>query len=99
MLIRTVRMTFQPEKVAGFLEIFNNTKDKIRGFKGCHHLELWQDHCQENIFTTYSFWDDEAALNQYRESELFKEVWGQTKVLFSEKPRAYSQKKFQEVQL
>jgi len=99
MLVRTVRMTFQPDKVEDFIEIFNNSKTKIRGFEGCHHLELWQDHCQENIFTTYSFWKDEAALNQYRESELFKEVWGKTKVLFAEKPRAYSQKKFQEVQL
>ncbi|HSJ68765.1 MAG TPA: antibiotic biosynthesis monooxygenase family protein [Anditalea sp.] len=99
MLIRTVRMTFQPDKVEGFLKIFNDSKTKIRGFKGCQHLELWQDHCQENIFTTYSYWEDESALNKYRESELFKEVWGQTKLLFSEKPRAFSQKKFQEVQL
>ncbi|KEO75128.1 putative quinol monooxygenase [Anditalea andensis] len=99
MLIRTVRMTFQPENVEGFLEIFNNSKTKIRGFKGCHHLELWQDHCQTNIFTTFSYWEDEAALDQYRESELFKEVWGQTKVLFAEKPRALSQKKIEEVGL
>jgi len=92
-------MTFQPDKVEQFLKIFNNSKTKIRGFEGCRHLELWQDHCQSNIFTTYSFWDSEEALDQYRDSELFKEVWGQTKSLFSEKPRAYSQKKFQEVTL
>ena len=92
-------MTFQPEKVDDFLKIFNDSKTKIRGFEGCRHLELWQDHCQTHIFTTYSFWEDEQALNQYRDSELFKEVWGHTKVLFAEKPRAYSQKKFQEVAL
>ena len=99
MLIRTVRMTFKTDKIDEFLDIFNGSKLKIRGFEGCRHLELWQDHYQENIFTTYSFWDSEEALEQYRESELFRSVWKQTKVLFAEKPRAFSQKKFQEVVL
>jgi hypothetical protein len=37
------------------------------------------------------------ALNQYRDSELFKSVWSFTKTLFSEKPQAWSTKKLLEV--
>jgi quinol monooxygenase YgiN len=97
MLIRVVRMTFKPEAVDAFLENFESNKLSIRNFPGCYHLELWQDQNSENIFMTYSYWESEEALNQYRDSELFKSVWSFTKTLFSEKPQAFSSKKLQEV--
>ena len=96
-LIRVVRMTFRPEEVAAFLENFEAHKILIRNFPGCLHLELWQDENQKNIFVTYSHWESEAALNQYRDSQLFKSGWSFTKTLFSEKPQAWSTKKLQEV--
>jgi quinol monooxygenase YgiN len=96
-LIRVVRMTFRPEEVPAFLENFEAHKILIRNFPGCRHLELWQDHNQKNIFVTYSHWESEEALNQYRDSELFKSVWNYTKALFSEKTQAWSTKKIQEV--
>lgn len=97
MLIRTVRMTFQEDKVEEFLETFNQHKEKIRHFKGCNHLELLKDYNEPNIFSTYSIWDDDEALNNYRYSDLFKEVWAATKVLFKEKPIAFSSSKYIEV--
>jgi len=97
-LIRVVRMTFHPEKVAAFLENFEAQKSLIRNFPGCEHLELWQDQDDKNIFVTYSLWQSEEALNQYRDSQLFKSLWTFTKALFSEKPQAWSTKKLQEVQ-
>lgn len=97
MLVRIVRMTFRPETIPVFLENFEANKHSIRNFPGCSHLELWQDHNSENIFMTYSFWESEEALNQYRDSELFKSVWRVTKPLFAEKPQAFSSKKIQEV--
>lgn len=97
MLTRVVRMTFQEDKVAAFLENFNQNKEKIRNFPGCRHLELWQDENFKNIFMTYSFWDSEEALNQYRDSELFKSVWSYTKTLFADKPTAFSAKKIDEL--
>ncbi|MGI9545160.1 MAG: putative quinol monooxygenase [Cyclobacteriaceae bacterium] len=90
MLIRIVHMTFQPDKVPEFLALFEASKPMVRHFTGCHHLELWQDQNDENKFMTYSHWDSEAALNRYRDSELFAGIWKQTKALFSDKPRAYS---------
>lgn len=97
MLIRVVRMTFRPEAVSAFLENFEANKNSIRNFPGCQYLELWEDHHSKNIFITYSHWESEEALNQYRDSELFKSVWSFTKALFSEKPQAFSSKKLQEV--
>ncbi|HAH36896.1 MAG TPA: antibiotic biosynthesis monooxygenase [Algoriphagus sp.] len=97
MLIRVVRMTFQEDKVEAFLENFESHKKSIRNFPGCRHLELWRDENKKNIFMTYSHWESESALNQYRDSELFKSVWAFTKSLFSDKPVAFSSKKLQEV--
>ncbi len=97
MLIRIVRMTFQPEKVADFLTVFEESKEKIRARPGCHRLELLQDLDLPNVFMTYSYWDDAAALNKYRDSELFNTTWAKTKVLFADKPVAYSVERLQEL--
>ncbi|MHA7102753.1 putative quinol monooxygenase [Roseivirga pacifica] len=97
MLIRIVRMTFKPEEVDNFLALFEATKEKIRGFEGCCLLELWKDYNEPNIFTTYSHWENEDALNKYRHSELFKAVWANTKSKFADKPVAFSSKKEMEV--
>ncbi len=42
---------------------------------------------------TYSRWQSEAALNQYRDSELFKSVWSFTKALFFRKASGIQLKK------
>ncbi len=83
-------MGFDPLKIDSFLENFNKNKALIRGFEGCLFLELYRDKNNTNQFFTYSYWQDEAALEAYRESELFKSVWAQTKVWFNQKPEAWS---------
>ena len=90
MIKRIVKLTFQPKKVDDFLANFEANKLQIRNFEGCHHLELWRDTRQSNIFFTYSYWENENALNTYRHSELFKKVWKKTKVLFADQPEAWS---------
>ncbi|WP_435357008.1 putative quinol monooxygenase [Emticicia sp. SJ17W-69] len=90
MLIRYVRMTFQNDKTDEFLKIFNESKDKIKAMNGCEYLELMHDIHHPNIFMTHSHWKSEDDLNNYRDSELFKETWSKTKVLFAEKPLAFS---------
>ncbi len=94
MIIRIVRMTFKPEEVDAFLELFDNSKSQIRHFEGCHHLELLKDANDARIFSTYSKWENEDALNAYRHSELFGLVWPATKSKFAEKPIAFSLKEF-----
>jgi len=90
MIIRIVKMTFEPIKVNEFLEVFNSSKQYIRNFEGCTHLELLNDINSTNIFFTYSYWNSENDLNNYRNSELFSTVWNKTKVLFAAKAEAWS---------
>lgn len=90
MILRIVRMEFDPAKVDEFLSVFNQSKDKIRAFDGCEHVELCQDAAQKNVYFTFSKWLSEDHLEVYRHSELFKSTWAKTKVLFVGKPLAYS---------
>jgi quinol monooxygenase YgiN len=94
MLIRYVRMTFQPEKVNEFLAFFEENKQQIRNFPGCNYVEILRDIHQPNVFMTHSHWDSENDLNAYRDSELFDYVWGNTKKLFADKPIAFSMESF-----
>ncbi len=90
MFVRIVKMSFDENKIEEFLENFHQNKDKIRNFKGCTFLELYREKNQKNIFFTYSYWNTEEDLNYYRNSDLFKSVWSNTKVLFNDIPQAWS---------
>lgn len=90
MLKRIVRMEFQPEKVQDFLQLFSEVQDKIAAQEGCAHVELCKDATLDHVYYTYSLWDEEADLERYRHSELFKSVWSRTKALFGGKPQAFS---------
>lgn len=90
MFVRIVKMSFDSNKINHFKSVFNTHKESIRHFPGCQFLELYQDKNNQNIFFTYSYWNDEVDLENYRTSELFKNVWAKTKVLFNDKPQAWS---------
>lgn len=90
MLIRIVKLTFKEENISSFEALFEETKDTIRNFEGCMFLELYQDIKHPNIFFTYSKWEKEVHLEAYRRSEFFKSVWARTKLLFKDKPEAWS---------
>ena len=90
MIVRIVKMTFDPEKVGDFEKIFDSTKDRIRGFEGCEHLELLHSIDQPNIYFTYSYWKGPEFLETYRKSHLFDGVWSETKKLFVARPEAWS---------
>ncbi|MCF6348211.1 MAG: antibiotic biosynthesis monooxygenase [Flavobacteriaceae bacterium] len=90
MLVRIVKMSFKSDKVDNFLIIFNDNKEKIRNTNGCNFLELYRDKTDQNIFFTYSHWDTEQNLENYRNSNLFKNIWEKTKILFNDRPEAWS---------
>ncbi|MFL5752414.1 MAG: putative quinol monooxygenase [Bacteroidia bacterium] len=92
MITRFVKMNFQEEKVSEFLALFQANKHKIAGFEGCKSLELLNDVNEPTIFFTYSIWEKEEYLSKYRDSLLFTEIWGKTKILFKAKPEAWSLK-------
>ncbi|MCW3075673.1 MAG: antibiotic biosynthesis monooxygenase [Bacteroidetes bacterium] len=83
-------MSFIPEKIEEFKAVFEANWTHIKSFPGCSHVELLQDLNNPSVFFTYSLWEDEASVENYRQSELFKRVWAATKILFNDKPQAWS---------
>jgi heme-degrading monooxygenase HmoA len=90
MFVRIVKMSFATENIPAFLEKFEIHKNKIRNVAGNRLLELYQDKTNKSIFFTYSYWETEEDLENYRKSALFNEIWAFTKKLFNDKPEAWS---------
>lgn len=90
MLYRIVKMTFRMECIPDFIMIFENAQAIILGFDGCQVVQALQDVDDPRVFFTYSIWNNESALNAYRNSKEFSEIWTKTKALFADKPMAWS---------
>lgn len=90
MIKRFVKMTFKPENIERFKDIFKASRDLIAAMDGCQHVELLQDINNPCVFFTLSMWDEPKFLEAYRQSELFEGVWAKTKILFDAKPEAWS---------
>ena len=90
MFLRIVKMSFHEENIPAFMENFELMKNHIRNAPGNRFLELYQDKKNPCILFTYSYWETESDLENYRNSALFDEVWTFTKKLFNDKPEAWS---------
>ncbi|MEX2590551.1 MAG: antibiotic biosynthesis monooxygenase family protein [Chitinophagales bacterium] len=90
MIRRIVKMSFVPEEVDAFIAIFSKVSNKIENFPGCKKVELLINKDQPNMLFTISLWESTEALNNYRQSEFFRDTWSKTKLLFADKPEAWS---------
>ncbi|MBB2148548.1 putative quinol monooxygenase [Pedobacter gandavensis] len=90
MLIRLVKMQFNADFVSEFQENFKTLQPQIAAFEGCSSVQLLQDHQQDNLFFTISHWKDEAHLEAYRCSPLFRDTWAKVKPNFAAKAEAWS---------
>jgi heme-degrading monooxygenase HmoA len=98
MFVRIVKMSLHSKYIKEFKEMFEEKKQLIRNSNGCNLLELYQDKNTPELFFTYSYWDTENDLENYRNSKLFKETWKQTKGYFNNKPEAWSVDKKESLQ-
>ena len=89
-IIRIVRMTFTQETLKQFEAIFRKHENAIGDQPGCFKVELVEDSTNPLVRATVSIWDSEESLNDYRKSELFGEVWPETKRLFAAAPEVVS---------
>ena len=90
MIVRIVKLTIDRPHIPKFVANFDRNKEKIRSFEGCERLEFYWDRNDTSVFFTYSYWKDEEALETYRQSDLFKNVWAITKPMFKAKAEAWS---------
>lgn len=89
-MIRIVKMSFNPDYIETFKQLFDEKKHKIGSFPGCSGVRLLQDKANPGIFFTCSVWDSTDSLETYRNSEFFQETWKLTKKGFNAKPEAWS---------
>lgn len=97
MIVRIVKLHFREEEVEAFQEYFHSICHQIRNFEGCQRLELLQDVNNPCIFFTYSYWNEEQDLENYRHSDLFESFWSIAKSKFAQKAEAWSHKKIAEL--
>ena len=90
MIHRIVKMKFKPEFSDEFSDFIPSMVNKIASFEGCSKVEILRDVKNENIFFTCSYWNSESDIENYKYSELFKDVWAKTKKMFAEKAQAWS---------
>ena len=90
MLVRLVQMQMREDALDAFLGLFARTADRIRAAPGCRRLDLWQDTDDPTRVATHSHWDDAAALDAYRQSDLFRATWAETKTYFAARASAQS---------
>lgn len=89
-MIRIVKMTFNDEHCDDFISHFETIKEDIVSMPGCNSLRLHRNIREPNIFFTYSDWDNDSALQNYRKSELFLKTWSTVKSWFSSRAEAWS---------
>lgn len=89
-MIRIVKLTLQPERLTDFLSHFEGVKWQVAQFPGCRGMRLLRDKGNPNIVFTYSEWEDESDLENYRTSELFGKLWPTIKPWFAQKAEAWS---------
>lgn len=89
-LQRIVKMTFKQEHCQEFESYFDEIKDEVGNQPGCSGVKLLKDISKSGVYFTYSYWRSEEALNAYRFTPLFGEVWPKVKAWFDDKPEAWS---------
>jgi|SRR5688572_33447575 len=94
MIVRIVKLSIEPDKIGLFMKCFDDVKEQIRTFEGCHHMELLTDPGGSGVVFTYSSWDSEQHLENYRNSSLFQATWARVKPLFAAKAEAWTLNKY-----
>jgi len=74
MLLRIVKMEFDPGQVEAFDDLFARVQARIEAMPGCLRVRLLKGYDEEPIRTTLSRWERDADLQAYRKSSLFGEV-------------------------
>lgn len=89
-MIRIVKLTFEENKITEFLTFFDSIKHIVNNFPGCNGMKLLQDIHNPAIIMTYSLWEGEQDLENYRVSPEFQRIWGTIKPWFATKAEAWS---------
>ena len=90
MIVRIVKLMISKKKTIDFCLFFNTKKSQIEEINSFIKVELFQNNEELNLYFTYSDWEDEELLDNYRNSVFFKNLWSNTKLYFCGKAEAWS---------
>jgi quinol monooxygenase YgiN len=90
MITRIVKLTFKPELISEFLTEFDKVKTRVVNSDGCLSMKLLQHQSNPCEFFTHSIWINETALENYRCSETFIQLWSTIKPMFASKAEAWT---------
>jgi heme-degrading monooxygenase HmoA len=90
MIVRFVKLTIKVESIFSFQTLFKERNNRIADFPGCVSVDLLHDIKDSRVFFTYSKWEKESNLENYRNSDFFGETWSAVKPMFDAKPEAWS---------
>ena len=93
-ITRIVKMTFKPEHITDFENYFLGIKDLVSSQPGCNGVKLLKQIGGTGVFFTYSNWESEQDLNNYRSTDTFGEIWPKVKAWFADKADAWSVDEF-----
>lgn len=83
-------MEINDHDVDKFKSMIQSIQDKIKAFDGCYSVNILCDKNQKNRFFSYSTWESEEDLNNYRKSEFFTEIWSDVKKMFIKDAQAWT---------
>ena len=89
-MVRLVKLTLKIEHTQDFIQHFDTVKEKINAFPGCKGMKLLRDKNNPQVVFTYSEWNADSDLENYRNSELFASIWPTVKQWFDQKAEASS---------
>ncbi len=90
MITRFVKLTIKVDQIVAFQKAFSERNKVIESFQGCQKVELLQDVNDKRVFFTFSEWNKEDDLENYRNSDFFQDTWSTVKPMFDGKPEAWS---------
>lgn len=90
MITRIVKLTFNPDRISEFLSEFEKVKSRVVNSEGCVSMKLLQNQSNPCEFFTHSIWINEKALETYRSSETFIQLWSIIKPMFASKAEAWT---------
>jgi len=89
-MVRIVKLTFKEEKISEFMDLFQAVEPVIRSYRGCQSLRLLRDTEKNNVMFTFSEWQNEKDLEDYRASDTFQLVWQTIRPWFLQHAEAWS---------
>ena len=90
MIERIVRLAFDVQRESEFLKVFKKHQIHMKNLDDCYSLSLKKDLGTEGVFFTHSIWESEHALNNYRSSPYFLNIWAVIKPWFIDRAQAWT---------